>query len=114
MKAQIKVNAAHRLSAYASSDAQQLIKTVELVLKKHGIGPTDRPFPNPREYRKLAEEQLFTAVQKDFEHAGFKFKRLHAYTPTTPAVEADGTYQSIHYILDLVYRGGQLEVDLYY
>lgn len=114
MKAKIKVLAAKRLAAYVSPNAQALIDRVESVLTPHGIRRVDRPFPNPREYRKKAPEMLLNQVQEDLEKLGFKFRKLDRYTMNTKAVESDGTFQSVNYILDLVFNYDRLEVDLYY
>jgi hypothetical protein len=110
----IKVRAAKRLLAYASPDAISLIDRVDSVMTHHKIKRQMRPYPNPREYRKQAPDELLTQVQKDLERLGFKFKRLPVHSMDTKAVEAEGSYQSVDYILDLVFRYDQLEVDLYY
>ena len=110
----IKVQAAKRLAAYASPDASVLIDRVDNVMNNHKIKRLMRSYPNPREYRKEAPEDLLNRVKKDLEQLGFKFKRLPVHTMDTKAVEAEGSYQSVDYILDLVFRYDQLEVDLYY
>lgn len=114
MKFRIKVRAAKRLAAYAKPEAISLIERVETVMKHHSIKRQARNYPNPREYRKMAPEELLAQVQKDLEQLGFKFKRLPVHTMNTKAVESEGSYKSVDYILDLVFRYDQLEVDLYY
>lgn len=114
MKSRIRVRAAERLASYVNSDASAVIHRVETVMQKHNIKRQARPFPNPREYRKNAPETLMSQVQKELETLGFKFKRLPVHSMNTNAVESEGSYQSVDYILDLVFRYDQLEVDLYY
>lgn len=109
----ILVKAAQRLKLFADA-RKTLIYHVEDVLRSHGISRRPKTYPNPREYRKKADETLLTQVQKDLEDAGFKFKRLPIHSLDTTAVESTGHYRSVEYILDLVFRHDDLEVDLYF
>lgn len=109
----IIVKAVRRLKLTADA-RKTLIYHVEDVLQGHGIKRVMNAKPNPREYRKPAPEELLDKVQKDFEGLGFKFKRLPIHSMETRAVEAEGRYRSVEYILDLVFRHDDLEVDLYY
>lgn len=108
----IRVNAAQRLMA-TNPTLKDLINTVEDVATKHGLRLVS-DHPNPREYRKPAPPPHLEEVQKEFEALGFKFRRLAAHRPGTPALEADGHYQSGTYILDLILNRDTMEVDLYY
>ena len=112
---QIMIRAAHRLKLQLLADARRtFIYHVEEVLDGHGIKRVLKPDPNPLEYRKQAPAELLDKVQKDFEALGFKFKRFPKHTMDTKAVEAEGHYRSIEYILDLVFHHDELEVELYY
>lgn len=115
MKQRTKLMAAHRLRAYASSSAtKELIKGVEGLLAKHGVNPDPNSPQYPRKYIRPAPEALFDTLKKDFEKMGFKFRRSALHKMDTKAVESDGTYQSINYILDLVYLRGQIVVELHH
>lgn len=109
----ILVKAVRRLRITADA-RKTLIYHVEDVLNGHGIKRLQTPHPNPREYRKPAPEELLDKVQKDFEGMGFKFRRLPIHSMDTRAVESEGRYRSVEYILDLVFRHDELEVDLYF
>jgi hypothetical protein len=109
----IQLHATKRLKL--SADARQtLIQQVEKVLSKFNIQRRLKNYPNPREYRRKAEEQLLGEVQTALEGLGFKFRRLPIHSLDTEAVESSGHYRSVEYILDLVFRHDDLEVDLYF
>ena len=113
VKHKIILAAARRL-VKARNTTQTLIQKVEHALTPHGVKRVALPYPNPREYRKAAGPELLDKVQHELEKMGFKFRRLPIHTMDTKAVESEGSYQSVDYILDLVFRYDQLEVDLYY
>jgi hypothetical protein len=109
----IIIKAARRLKLRADA-RRTLIQHIEEVLNGHGIKRVLKPEPNPLEYRKPAPPELLDKVQRDFEAMGFKFKRFPKHTMDTKALEAEGRYRSVDYILELVFRHDELEVDLYY
>lgn len=109
-----RLGAAFRLRAYSSPIAKELIKGVEGLLNSHGIARDPNSSQYPRRYIKKAPESLFDTVKKEFEQSGFKFKKSALHKMDTKAVESDGRYQSLHYILDLAYRDGVLEVELHH
>lgn len=109
----ILVRAAARLKIKADA-RNTLIYHLEQVLNKHGVKRRVKDYPNPREYRKKADDDLLDEVQKGLEELGFKFKRLPIHSLNTQAVESSGHYRSVEYILDLVVRHDELEVDLYF
>lgn len=109
----IIVKAAKRLKLRADA-RRTLIQHVEDVLSQYDIKRRVKTYPNPREYRKKADEAMMDKVQRSLEDLGFKFKRLPIHSLDTKAVESSGHYRSVEYILDLVVRHNELEIDLYF
>lgn len=110
-----RIGAAFRLRAYANPLAKDLIKSVEGLLTSHGIKRDPDSSQYPRRYIKTAPESLLGTVKKEFERSGFEFKKSAMHKMDTKAFEADGMYeQKLHYILDIAYRDGVLEVELHH
>lgn len=110
-----RIHAAARISAYITPDAVELIQSIEKAAKRHGMVRPVSPNPNPRKFVKNTDDaKEYETVKKELERMGFKFSKLAIHRPTTLAVEADGMYKNVHYILDVVFNDNQLEVVLYY
>lgn len=109
-----KILAMVRLRAYANTDRANLIKEIERVAHKYNIRRQNAGSPYPVEFRKEAPPPYLKDLQNDLEKLGFKFKRLPIHSPETQAVRSDGSYASVDYLLDIVFRHDELTVELYY
>lgn len=114
MRNRFSVFAAHRLRAFAPRQAMPLIQTVEAVLNSHDVFRDKNSQQYPRRYTSNASPAEFNRLKRELEGAGFKFTKSALHRPDTSAFEAEGKYQSVHYILDLAYVDGQVQVELHH
>lgn len=114
MRNRFSVLAAYRLRAFAPRQAMPLIQTVEAILNTHDVGRDKNSQQYPRRYVRKTSLGAFNKLKRELESADFVFKKSALHRPDTEAFEAEDTYQSVHYILDLAYVEGQIVVELHH
>ena len=113
----VEAEAKKRLEADAKDT---LIRQIELILFKLGIKRSernDRPVAYPKEYVKYITKggaELANKVRTTLSTLGFNFKPVAMHTPDTDAMSATGTYRTLDYIVDVVFRHDELKVDIYF
>lgn len=110
----VEAAARERLEADAKDT---FIHQIELILAKLGIVLSDRPVAYPKEYVKHVTHggaELAAKVRAYLGKLGFKFEPVAMHTPDTNSMSATGTYRTIDYIVDVVFRHDELKVDVYF
>ena len=105
----IIVQAKKRLKADAKATFLQYI---EKILGKYDIKKKSTIYP--KEYVAQTGPEIVKTLTKDFGQLGFKFEPFAAHSPNAIALESSGIYRSLEYIIDIVFHGGDLKVDVYF